>query len=169
MSSLDLSARTDAGQALAAWHRTLDQNPGDRAALRRAQDDVAAALVPATHRLIFALRQVESSTDGLRLPLVAAVLAHIRDGTDSMSLPQRLAQPAPGGSTPRFSELRMRRLLQAQARVDAATHLRRAIAQLKGNADLHSTAHALYWWNDRVRKEWSFAYFEKIAARGGQR
>ncbi len=147
------------GQALAAWHAALAEQRGDRAQLRRAADATEAALVPATHRLIRALRDSDDSLSVERVPLLAMMLAQVKEIDSRKVLPLQLAQRAEGGERAAFSELRLRRLLQSEDREALCTDLRRAIAQLRGKADIYSLAETIYFWGDPMRRAWSYDYF----------
>ncbi len=152
------------GKSLDAWHRELAEQRGDRAELRRAADGTAAALVPATHRLVRALRDVDTTTNADHVALIAGLLAHIKEVDASKTLPEQLARGDRVGERTAFCELRMRRLLQCEDREVLARALRRAIALLRGRADIYSAAETLYFWGDPMRRAWSYAYFGALAS-----
>jgi CRISPR system Cascade subunit CasB len=158
-------AKCGLGEALNAWHAGLAESRGDRAELRRASTSLDAASVLASHRLINELRAVDDRVSIRRIPMIAAVLSHIRTADAEKYLPAQLAAARVGSDSPVFSQLRFRRLLQADDEEALAVALRRAIAQLGGKADIYSTAEGIYYWNDTVRKDWSFEYFGVTAAR----
>lgn len=159
------SPEGELGRALGHWHRELRENRGDRATLRRAATGIEAAMLPAAHRLIATLRAVDPSINVTHLPELAALLAHIKEADSDKILPLQLAEKREGRDQPKFSELRLRRLLQSDDRDGLCSALRRAIALLRGCADIYSTAETVYCWGDRMRRDWSYAYFGALTPR----
>ncbi len=73
---------------------------------------------------------------------------------------QQMAAPKlDGGTAPQLSELRFRRLLQYERINDLFPALRRVVYLLGGNINLYSLANSVYFWGDRQRQEWAYAYY----------
>jgi CRISPR system Cascade subunit CasB len=150
---------SEAGSVLHSWWVRLEDNKGDRAALRRCQEPLEALFVPAYHQLYHALRPYDGSSD-LRLPAIAALLAHVKHILPGPDFATQMAAPKlTGGEAPRLSELRFRRVLQCQTINELFPALRRVIALLDDSVNIYSLADNLYWWGDRVRRDWAYAYY----------
>lgn len=152
----------EANRVLEQWLKDLkERNRGDRAALRRAGDLSAAYFIPAYHNLYGKLAKLGwNKTEGVAA--VAVVLAHLEPegGGKHPSFGQQLAMPTEkGGKKARFSGLRFRRLLENPTLAEAVPALVRAVKMLK-TCDPRSLADVAYHWNDQVRKELAFEYYE---------
>ncbi|TAN45749.1 MAG: type I-E CRISPR-associated protein Cse2/CasB [Rhodospirillales bacterium] len=88
---------------------------------------------------------------------VARLLAHVRE--NAYQKVARALGPQADGKGPRMSEARFRRLLQARDQEDIDKRLTRAIKMLEGKVDVADLANAVWWWNDRTRRDWAFQYF----------
>lgn len=151
------------GKALREWWQELQEDPGDRAALRRADalDEVAA--VPAFHRLRWRIDKVLdgrrlSSGQRERLLVVAALAARLRD--DQSRERGFVGQMAgDGAEAAPVSALRFRRLLQARETPDLYRQLRRTLAMLDHRGDLLSLADGVLHWGESRRKRWAYAYY----------
>lgn len=148
------------------WWEQLDQQPGDRAALRRCDNVTAALMVPSTHWLSGQLSEHRFRNE--HTAALAALLAHVKSTDTSLQLPEAMAQ----GDPPRVSTLRFRRIL-ASADIDVLlTQLRRAITLLNGAVHLPSLVNALHYWrfnptskqDSRTVREWACAYYGKAPA-----
>ena len=148
------------GDVARAWWEDLrprDRRPGDRAGLaelRRSADPLDLAFVPAFGRLRLALGAHEAGAI-LRAARIAHVLAHVRDN-DSRPVARALGPQADGDAP--MSEARFRRLLQAADDEDLIRRMVRAVKMLKQRANVADLAEALWFWNDRVRRDWAFRY-----------
>lgn len=165
MSSVNFVKDAALRKQLFDWHKGLGDKKGDRAILRRARDPLNAYLSPYAHQLSFDLKKHNDKVMLQAIPEIASVLAHITDADSSKSLPKQLAQRREGSEQPVFSELRFRRLIQCEDTESLCMHLRRAIAQLRGKADIYTTANTIYWWGrgESQRRELAFAYFSARA------
>lgn len=151
------------GAALREWWAELQDDPGDRAALRRADalDEVAA--VPAFHRLRW---RIDKALDGRalshaqreRLLLIAALAARLRE---DLSRPRGFVgqMAGDGADSAPVSALRFRRLLQATETPDLFRQLRRVLAMLDDRGDLLSLADAVLHWGESRRKRWAYDYY----------
>ena len=153
------------GQTLRGWWEGLEKDKGGRAALRRCDETVEVLFVPAYHGLYLELRKQLDKPDELdraRLPAVAGLLAHVRQTVDSQDLPKQMATPRKGASGPPLSELRFRRLLQCRNRDELFPVLRRAVHLLDDRVNIYSLAASVYFWGDKVRKNWAYAYYGQL-------
>lgn len=133
------------------WARSLgDDGAGRmaRARLRRCDTAAEALAVDATHRLHAALGgDLQNRAD--TLALIAVALANIR----TSGTPTAAARMGESLSALRF---------QALIRSDAATlirPLRRALAQIDHTANVGRLARDLFYWSDKTRTDWCFAYY----------
>lgn len=156
--TLSFSTNTPLGQALHQWFDELQDQRGDRAALRRCHRPVEVLFVPAYHDLFLRLRE-HDDIQPERLPQIAALLAHVKQHKGRGSFAQQMATPDIGESKPPVSELRFRRLLQSSSKDELFADLRRTLALLDRKANIHSLANDVYFWGDRVRRDWAYDYF----------
>lgn len=153
------------GQLLLDWWQQLQDNTGDRAALRRADNLSEIVAVPTFHQLrwrIDALLANEgrglSAAQRDRLAVAAALAAHVRESRGHAR--GLVGQMAGGdGETAPVSALRFRRMLQADKPSDLFRQLRRALAMLGGHADLLALADDVLNWGEQRRKRWAYAYY----------
>jgi CRISPR system Cascade subunit CasB len=145
------------------WAELTDGNSGraraEVAQLRRAVAPVDVLTHAATHRLHRALLSagIDLRVQPQRLALLVMVLAHVK--TSGRGLAQVLGQ----GDPPAYSTLRFDRLIRTDAQgdgaADLAQQLRRALAQVKHEANVSTLARDLYWWSDQTRARWCFDYY----------
>ena len=100
---------------LVAWWQQLENDKGERAALRRASSLTEVMLSPAFMRLLRALRNegYAIGNGNIQLSKIAAIAglaARIKTPT-GVGLASSMGTPKSGGSGPAFSELRLRRIL----------------------------------------------------------
>ena len=153
--------------ALAWWHGLQPRsetdehagrrgNPAALARLRRAVSPLEALMVDAAHDLAKTLRRGER--DWVAIGTLAATLAHVKAHDHRPTAGILGAQESADG--PRcVSELRFRRLLQAEEGVERMAALRRALALTGGRANVADLADSLLFWNDRTRTRWLFEYY----------
>jgi len=133
---------------LLGWWRQLEQDKGERAALRRASSLTEVMLSPAYMRLLREMRHAGYAIANRDTPLgkiaaIAGLAARVKE-TAPEGLARRMGMAKPGGSTATVSELRLRRLLACDDLEELYTLLRRALALLDDRADLADLA-ALVW------------------------
>ena len=144
-----------------AWFATLRPREvngglvgGDRAALaklRRASSVMEAAAEPATADLYKKLGFTRPECDLARAAVVAAVLAHVRDGHRD-KVAQAIGTPRAGdGSTAMVTPLRLKRLLAAREPDDVLIAFRRIVAILDHKANIRDLAAQLLAWTDGER------------------
>ena len=146
-------------QALVVWWRELDNNRGERAALRRSAALAEVAFSPAYHRLRLAVGRF-GAVDYEGLALVAGLAARVKIDGEGSTIAEQMATGKVDGSA-RVSGLRFRRLLKVKEQEALFTSMTRIIALLGGNVNLQSLAQSVYFWNDRTRKKWAFEYYSK--------
>jgi len=160
MSKNPLSFREGpARDALLAWWRALQDAPGDRAELRRCRSVSSVFFCPAFHALRLALMPHASLRDD-RLAIAAAVLAHVKTTVPAPPARQ-MAQAQSNGDSAPISGLRFRRLIKiGNDEPDALLRAMQRIVHALGDAaNISELAHALYWWNDAVRRQWATDYY----------
>lgn len=135
---------------LVAWWQQLENDKGERAALRRAASLTEVMLSPTFMRLLRALRNqgYAIGNGNIQLSKIAALAglaARVKAQTD-VGLAAHMGTPKPGGSTPAFSELRLRRILACDDIEELYTLLRRALALLSDQANLADLAATIWNW-----------------------
>jgi CRISPR system Cascade subunit CasB len=133
---------------LRAWWKGLEDDKGERAALRRAENTTEVVLSPAFHRLLNELRRAGFGISEARyqkLAAIAGLVARIK-GEEGESLAKSMGTPRSGGSKAAVSELRMRRLLACNDIEELYTLLRRALALLDNRANLADLAATVWNW-----------------------
>jgi len=147
-----------------SWLSELEKNKGDRAQLRRAADQLSILLVPAVHRLAVSLRNMGVEVNLNRLSLVAAVLASVNNDLNE-SLGKTFARVlGKSGSKSDGGEHSFRRLISADAE-DFERCLqtwRRLIKLCDGRVSVPELATALYWMNDRAKKDLAIKFYENF-------
>lgn len=143
-----------AGEILLDCWQEIQQQRGVRAELRRANSVDEVVLQPVFHRCCRRFRPIFQQEEHweYRLAAVIGLLAHVRTTTT-----ERLARQM-AGNPPAISELRFRRLLQKDRR-DLYVALIRILRTLNHRANVHDLANAVYYWGNRTRRDWAFAYF----------
>jgi CRISPR system Cascade subunit CasB len=142
---------TDASfDILREWWQQLENDKGERATLRRASSLTEVMLSPVFMRLLWALRNrgYAIGNGNIQLSKIAALAglaARVKTQTD-IGLATRMGTPKPGGCSPTFSELRLRRILARDDIEELYTLLRRALALLGDQANLADLAATIWNW-----------------------
>jgi CRISPR system Cascade subunit CasB len=152
---------------LAGWWRGLEGDTGGRAELRRAKrpDDVYVSR-PFQAKLVRNLRGAGYQLSGAvmdRLATAAGLMSHVREGDDDRSqrVPEAMAASGPGGRA-RVSGLRFRRIVAIDDKDREGLYLEMLrLVRLLKKVNVLELAEAVYWWNDRVRKDWAVEYYSK--------
>lgn len=142
------------------WWASLEKDKGGRAELRRAKKLEQVFFSPAFHALYRKLRSTDWYSKE-KIALMVGVLAHVKTHTGAMSFAAQMASPGKSGSKAKVSGLRFRRLLQNKTPNDIYGPLIRIVRLLDKQANVPDLAQSLYWWNDRTKQDWAFAYYEK--------
>lgn len=133
---------------LRSWWKSLEDDKGERATLRRAANLTEVMLSPAFHRLLNDLRRAGFGISESRYPKLAAIAgltARIKS-EDSESLATSMGTSKSSGGKAIVSELRMRRLLACNDIEELYTLLRRALALLDNRANLADLAATVWNW-----------------------
>lgn len=143
------------GEVLQQWWTDLQERNGDRAELRRAETVADVILLPAFQRACLRFKPFfkEEEHWEARLATVLGLMAHIRHTNPEQALAMQMA-----GSPPVVSELRFRRLIQRN-RDDLYVSMIRILRMLGNKANLHDVANSVYYWGDKVKRDWAFVYF----------
>lgn len=160
MASLTFAHDSPEGQALFQWWSDLQDQRGNRALLRRCGRLVEVVFVPTYHHLRLSLLPF-GATGYTGLAVVAGVLSHVRQHAGDHRFAEQMAGAGKEGEDAPVSGLRFRRLLQRRNHDELFPALIRTVRLMDGTAHIYSLANAIYWWNDRVRKEWAFDYYAK--------
>lgn len=149
-------------EVLENWWRELEENPGDRAALRRCKSGVEVAFVPAYHHLRLDLVKI-TYVQPQSLARVARVLSHIikYDEIDPRSIARQMAARKEGSDQARVSDLRFRRLLSIEDPDKLSEAMIRVVRLLGGAANILSLADGIYWWNDGTKNSWAYDYYSE--------
>lgn len=153
------NGRPDEHMVLLDWWQKLEDNRGDRAALRRAASIEQVMFNPAFHRLWRGLKGTKWQR-AESVALIAALAARVRDNRPEKTFAAQLGSPPPGREKAALSGLRFRRLLQSRDVNELMQGCTRAIAMCGNNVNLLNLAESIYWWGDGVRKQWAFDYYD---------
>jgi len=158
--------------ALLSWWKELDTARGDRAALRQCHNPLEVAFTPAFHRLKMRLEQFGSiSPDQMgRLAIVAGVLSHVKENKPEdrernlqRAFAVQMASPPPKGDPGKkacVSGMRFRQLLKIEDPDKLYATMIHLVRLLGGSVDIVSLSAGIYWWDERTKKEWAYAYYE---------
>jgi len=149
---------SEPAEALLSWWHGLEENRGQRAALRRCKNLTEVVFVPSFHHLLHSLSR-HGKVDAERLAIVAGLGARVRGHNTGVEISVQMAQAKPGGSSAVISGLRFRRLLKIQSREELFLALTRVIALLGDTVNFVSLAKSAYEWNEWTRKQWAFNYY----------
>lgn len=155
----------DSAATLLSWWKGLGHDRGERAALRRASSPTEVVFSPAYHRLLSQLQQEGYTVYREALAVMTGLTAHVKEDTGpDKSLAQQMASLRSSGSGAKVSGLRFRRLLAVNQREELYPLMIRVIRLLDGRVNLVSLANAVYWWNERTRKDWAYDYYKTAPA-----
>ncbi len=154
-------------KAIMGWWRSNLQTDGHgaqtgparalAARLRRAVSPVEVLSEEAVFDLGKALGLTQES-DALRLTILAATLAHVKQHQ-----PRRLANCLGAGDPPPLSQLRFQRILRAEAGPELAEFLRRALPMVEHSCNVGQLGVDLLHWDEKTRTRWCFDYFHSMA------
>jgi CRISPR system Cascade subunit CasB len=155
------------GPQAAAWWRGLQPTDepgrrpsGDRGALarlRRCGTITGALSEPAT---LLLCRRLGAGEAGLeRAGLLAAVLAHVREDRPELIVARQIGVQQDGCAV--MSDLRFRRLLQADSADEQLAGFRRLVAMADRHLNVADLAAGLWHWSDeKMRRRWIYAYHD---------
>lgn len=155
------------GPQAARWWRELqpkdeqgERRSGDRGALarlRRCATVMQAASEPATLALCRRLGTGEASLD--RVALLAAVLANVQEERFDLTVARQIGVQQDNTAT--MSDLRFRRLLQADTLDERLTGFRRLVTLAGRRLNVADLAAGLWHWGDEPeRRRWIYAYHD---------
>lgn len=155
----------DTGETLQRWWQGLKDNKGDRAELRRCASVLEVVMTPAYQRIFRRLAQrglpEDDGRPNPRLPVIVALIAQIRDTgapPTTMRLAEVMSQTAKDSDRPRVSPQRFRNLLALDAPDELLAGFRRVLPLIEGEVKPQVLAHDLYYWGDKVKRNWAYAY-----------
>ncbi len=162
----------DSGKILLEWWKKLEENRGDRAELRRADDPMEVVFSPAYHRLYQRLHL----SDKEALATIAGLCSHVEKNRNVrkytqtnqdpyMGIAEQMAESKSQGDDKkaRVSGLRFRRLLAIKDRNELYHAMIRIIRLLGGTVNIYDLANSMYWWNEITKKKWAYEYYETCA------
>ena len=160
--------------ALLRWYKSLNENRGDRARLRRAECAEDVLLTDAFFRF---LNQMPDSWREkkpiLNCAAVAGLLSHIKSDNSGASFATLLARPSKGDK-PAMSELRFQQLQKSTTTHDFYRRVIRAIHLLGGSANVASLGNDILHWHqefehqadrepaNRLAVRWATDYFTAL-------
>lgn len=164
MKPYQLLKRPDLPGLLRGWHTHLsEKRRGDRARLARAVDPGAVVFVPAFHELLAKLGAAKDESVREGFAVWAALAARVRTPLEGKSLATQMGARKRGSDSAVVSELRFRRLLEAEEPAQLLIRLRRILDQLGRSADLLSLAQACLDWGPRLKRQWAYDYYQVTA------
>lgn len=139
------------GKAINDWMERLENEKGDRAALRRAQADSEVYSVEMAHRLVATLKW--RNNDVGTVLFLAALLAHVREPRAGLLIDGLLEGATDGkpGSA-KLKPLRFAQLLRADELPDRLRMFRRALQLVEGKADAIDLAYLFLTWSENATK-----------------
>jgi len=161
------------GKALIAFWKQLQDDNGARAELRRCKEVSDVMMIPIYHHFCQKIKDQMVDEKGWesRVAAIVGLMAHLKREVPSLVLEPSKGNeksyaalfviPMAEGDRPRVSELRFRRLLQRDM-ADLYPAMIRMLHMMDGNANLYGLAESIYYWGDRVKKDWAFSYFPRV-------
>ena len=155
MNTIDFDADKPLGMELSEWWQDLQNHRSDRAELRRAKTVADIVLLPVFHRARMRFKPFFENQTGweYRLAAIIGLLSHVTQTNQ-----KKIALQMAGKPKPVVSELRFRRLIQRD-REDLYVSMIRVINMLGKTANLHDLARSIYYWGDKIKRDWAFEYF----------
>jgi len=155
------SAESHMGKTLHQWWLGLEEDRASRAVLRRCATIDEVTLSDAYQRfyrymlVCNAWPADAANWQNDRLAAIAGLLALVKT-EDSQRMPIKMSESS--GDRPLVSELRFRSLLKIETVDDLFESLRRTLPLIDHKADIYQLADDVYYWGDKVRKEWAYNY-----------
>ncbi len=136
-------------EAILNWWKSLDDNRGVRARLRRAK--VPSDVMLSQELFNFLKRMPESWSKEYHLPasaMIAALLSHVKEQSAGLAFAAQLGSGDPAV----MSELRFKQMIKSRTPDELCIRLLRAIHMLKGKVNILSLVEGILLWH----KEYSF-------------
>lgn len=166
------------GRCVHEFHKSLNDDRAARAVLRRANSLTEVVFVPAYHRFLHDFADAYAAQCGeagqvwgdmrrLRLAAIAGLLSHVRTEERltkafRQTVAAQMARSKRETDAPVVSDLRFRRLLQADDVESLYPMLRRVLALMDGRIDPYLLADDLWHWGDRRRRQWAYDYYGEL-------
>lgn len=157
-----LTRTSGVGSALLGWWKSLADDRGSRAVLRRAASITAVSL-SAPYQRAYRLfcnagwpkeaRPYEND----RLAAIVGLLAHI-ERDDGRSPAKAMSDRSGGDDRPPVSELRFQRLIESPDLEALFSGLRRCLPMIGHSVDVLALAEDVLNWGDSVKKRWAYSY-----------
>ncbi|MBF0368984.1 MAG: type I-E CRISPR-associated protein Cse2/CasB [Magnetococcales bacterium] len=159
-SHLDFKNDSAEVDILRRWLAGLEHDRGTRATLRRCRSPGEVELMPEFHRLWWQIKPLATKAYPQSLAAVVGLVSQLKADTGpKITLAAQMGRPLDRDRAT-LSGLRFRRLLAITERDDLYTAMTRVLRHLDGQANLADLAQGVYGWNDYVRKQWAYAYYE---------
>ena len=132
------------GEAILSWWKSLDDNRGVRARLRRAE--VPSDVMLSQEFFNFLKRMPESWGKEYHLPasaMVAALLSHVKECSSGYAFAAQLGSGDPAV----MSELRFKQMIKSRTPDELYIRLLRAINMLKGKVNILSLVEGILLWH----------------------
>lgn len=140
-------------------------NRGELAELKRCKTLEEVFFSPAFHRLFHRLAHTGWNRRSA-VAAVAGVLAHVEKEPDTQRhFSKHLAAPRKSADAPLVRELRFRRLISNKEHQELYPALLRILGLTSNTAPVKDLANGVYWWNDRIRSDWTFEYYDALLNR----
>ncbi|MDW7711432.1 MAG: type I-E CRISPR-associated protein Cse2/CasB [Deferrisomatales bacterium] len=156
----------ESSRVLLVWWKGMDQDRGGRAELRRAATPTEVTFSPCFHRLLSRLLPEDDSPNAERatnLAAIAGLAAHVKTNEEGASFAEQMAaRKAPGSKNAKVGGLRFRRLLEVSDVNELYPLLIRVVRLLDRRVNLVSLANAVFWWNEKSKRDWAYAYYAKM-------
>lgn len=137
--------------SILSWWKSLKEDSGGKAELRRAHNPTEVVFLSAYHRLYGTYGA--DSVNKEDLACVAGLCAHIKENGERELATQMAVE---------ISSLRFKKLLAIKDREDLYHAMVRIIRQLKGVVNVVDLAKTVYWWNEKTKKELAYSYYAKV-------
>ena len=138
-------------ERLINWWRRLQDNPGERAQLRRADSPSDALLTTAFAQFLRQMPGYWGVDSGAGILLsdaasVATILARVKEHVEGRSFAKTLGMPKEVGGKAVMSELRFQQLQKSRTEDEFFLRLCRALALLDGKVNIISLADNILHW-----------------------
>jgi len=141
------------------WWKSLKEDPGARARLRRCASPEEAALLSETYQVM----RIIPWCSGECAATIAGIVSHIEEGeNEKISLAVKLAKPKKKNDRVPFSESRFRHLLSCKTWNEFYTDLRRAVQILGRTVNPLSVIDVIIAWDNELKRKQSEAIRKSI-------
>jgi CRISPR system Cascade subunit CasB len=147
------------------WWKSLEQNKGLRASLRRTSSPTNVMFESEFYTLHKTLLGHNKAINDERFAAVMGLLAHVKysfEGKKSFGGLLGSTDAEKGGTNPRLSEARFKRLLVIDDRDEMYRAMIRVVRLLDGKVPIADFANLVYWWNDRSKRDVAREYYKAL-------